>query len=192
MTIAHTFSPVDISSIAFWASTAVEREKTFKVLREHDPISWHPPAAGGILPVEEGDGFWAVVRHQDIRYVSNHPELFCSGRGVQMENHPAQVLEATQSFLAMDPPRHTKLRRLVSAAFTPRRLATIEQQIRDQAARIIDELLDTGDCDFVHHVSMRLADVDHLRDGRCARGQAVPRRRGRRSAGVPRRSRCPR
>jgi cytochrome P450 len=108
------------------------------------------------MPTEENDGYWAVVRHSDIKYVSMTTDLFCSGQGVQMENAPQVFLDATQSFLAMDAPRHTKLRRLVSAAFTPRRVARIEDQIASQASRIVDELLEVGACDFVRQVSMRL------------------------------------
>ncbi|MEU1994032.1 cytochrome P450 [Nocardia gamkensis] len=156
MTTTRSYSSLDVSASSFWAQTAVDREETFKLLRESEPISWQRPTDGGLLPVEENDGYWAVVRHQDIRFVSNSPDLFCSGKGVQLENIPEEFLEATQSFLAMDAPRHTKLRKLVSAAFTPRRIATIEEQIRNQATRIVDDLIATGDCDFVHQVSMRL------------------------------------
>ena len=56
----------------------------------------------------------------------------------------------------MDAPRHTLLRKLVSSAFTPRRVRHDRRADPAQAARIVDELLETGDCDFVHQVSMRL------------------------------------
>jgi cytochrome P450 len=153
---ARQFSATDVSSTAFWATTALEREQTFGYLRDNEPVTWQRPGGSGLMPTEENDGYWAVVRHSDIKYVSMTTDLFCSGQGVQMENAPQVFLDATQSFLAMDAPRHTKLRRLVSAAFTPRRVARIEDQIASQASRIVDELLEVGACDFVRQVSMRL------------------------------------
>ncbi|MGW1675376.1 cytochrome P450 [Streptomyces sp. NPDC002324] len=149
-------SDIDVSSVGFWTKTAAEREESFRKLRDEAPVTWHPPAEGGLLEPEEADGFWAVVRHEDIVKVSGMPETFRSGLGVMFETVPEEMLEATQSFLAMDAPRHTKLRRLVSAAFTPKRVAKIEQQIKNQAEQITDELIETGDCDFVQQVSMRL------------------------------------
>jgi cytochrome P450 len=150
------YSAIDVSATTFWASTAAEREESFAKLRADEPISWQPPSDGGLMPIEDDDGYWAITRHADITYVSHHPDVFCSGQGVQLENIPEMFLEATQSFLAMDAPRHTLLRKLVSAAFTPKRVRTIEAQIHSQATRIVDQLLETGDCDFVHNVSARL------------------------------------
>jgi cytochrome P450 len=155
-TLDRPYSATDVSATTFWAGTAAEREVSFAQLRAEEPISWQRPTDGGLMPIEDDDGYWAVVRHADIQHVSTRPEIFCSGQGVQLENVPEMFLEATQSFLAMDAPRHTLLRRLVSSAFTPRRVRTIEEQIRAQATRIVDELVETGDCDFVQHVSMRL------------------------------------
>ena len=66
------------------------------------------------------------------------------------------MLEASQSFLAMDAPRHTKLRALVSAAFTPRQIARIEDGIRVNAKRIVDESSATGAGDFVELFAKRL------------------------------------
>jgi len=156
MTTTRTFSDVNVSSNAFWGSTAGEREVSFRHLRDREPVSWQPPAEGGMMPSDDDDGYWAIVRHEDIGQVSTNPEIFCSGQGVQLENIPEMYLEPTQSFLALDAPRHTKLRKLVSSAFTPRRVATIDEAIRARSKRIVDDLLDTGDCDFVQHVSMRL------------------------------------
>ena len=81
----------------------------------------------------EGDGYWAIVRHADVRRISRDPATFCSGRGVLFGDAPPELLEATQSFLAMDAPRHTKLRGLVSSAFTPRQVKRIEDGIRASA-----------------------------------------------------------
>lgn len=149
------YDPVSVSPLSFWAGTAEQREEKFRILRDERPISWHPPVEGALMPPEQ-DGIWAVVRNEDIVRVSRDHETFSSAYGVQQEEVPAEILEAAESFLGMDPPRHTRLRRLVSAAFTPKRVAKIEEQIKDQARRMVDDLLDAGDCDFVSQVSKRL------------------------------------
>ena len=96
------------------------------------------------------------MRHEDIRRISRDPATFCSGEGVQFADAPPEMLEASQSFLAMDAPRHTKLRGLVSAAFTPRQIKRIEDGIRVSAKRIIAEAAPTGGGDFVDLIAKRL------------------------------------
>ncbi|MGH7746829.1 MAG: cytochrome P450 [Candidatus Dormibacteria bacterium] len=151
------YDEVDLSSMAFWSTTAVERERSFSVLRRERPLSWHPPLDNPLLPpAAPGEGYWAVVCHADVVAVSKDPQSYCSGRGVMYGDAPPELLEASQSFLAMDAPRHAKLRRLVASAFTPRRIATIDAQIRAQARAIVDDLAGIGGCDLVEHVSRRL------------------------------------
>jgi cytochrome P450 len=144
-----------VTSLDFWARSFEEREETFRHLRDHDPISWQPPMQGGIMP-SEAEGLWVVTRHEHIAEVSKSPERFCSGEGVQFEDVPQDLLEASHSFLGMDAPRHQQLRRLVSAAFTPKQVARIDDQIQSQAVRIVDGLLEAGEGDFVELVSKRL------------------------------------
>ncbi|WP_299573533.1 cytochrome P450 [uncultured Williamsia sp.] len=153
--VDRTFHPDSISPLSFWAASADEREATFARLRAEAPVSWHPPVEGGLM-LPEQPGVWAVARHADITYVSKHPELFTSGQGVMIEEVPEDMLEAAMSFLAMDGKRHTSLRRLVSAAFTPRRIAAIAEQIHRQAVSIVDDLLENPEGDFVSAVSKRL------------------------------------
>ncbi|MGA7054499.1 MAG: cytochrome P450, partial [Mycobacterium sp.] len=65
--------------------------------------------------------------------------------------------EGSQSFLAMDPPRHTKLRKVVSAAFTPRQVRRIEDSIKTNARAIVEELRGAGSgADFVDHCAKQL------------------------------------
>lgn len=151
----RSYDPVSISPLSFWAGTAEAREESFKILRDERPLSWHPPLAGALM-APEIDGIWVVTRHEDIAYVSKHPELFCSGKGVQSESVPEEMLEAAESFLGMDGVSHSSLRKLVSSVFTPRQVAKIQDQIKNQATRIVDELLKTKDGDFVEQVSKRL------------------------------------
>jgi cytochrome P450 len=122
------YSEIDISGKEFWEVTAEEREKTFARLREHEPVSWQRPVENAVVPDENDPGYWAVVKHADIVEVSRHPDLYVSGQGVLFDNLPYDFLELTQSFLAMDPPRHPKLRGLVSKAFTPKQIKRIEDQ----------------------------------------------------------------
>ena len=108
------------------------------------------------LPDQERMSYWAIVRYEDVRRISRDPETFCSGQGTQFADAPPEFLEASLSFLAMDAPRHTKLRGLVSAAFTPRQVARIEEGIRVNARRIVAEAAPSGGGDFVELIAKRL------------------------------------
>jgi len=147
---ARPYDPVDLSSRAFWSTTAADREKSFAVLRENRPVSWHPPVEDALMHDPEDRGYWAVTRHADIVAVSKDSETFLSGKGVLFENVPEELLEASQSFLAMDAPRHTMIRKVVHAAFTPRQVRRIEDSIKANAADIVAELRAAGSgADFV-------------------------------------------
>lgn len=145
------YDSVDLSSLAFWSQTAEQRERSFALLRAERPVSWHRPVEGRLLPGRDDTGFWAVVRHEDIVTVSRRSDLFASSAGVLLENIPEGVVEGSQSLLAMDPPRHTKIRRLVSGAFTPRHILGMRQGIEAHARRIVAELAHRPDgrADFI-------------------------------------------
>jgi hypothetical protein len=64
------FDPIDLSSKAFWSTTAADRETSFAELREKRPVSWHPPAEDSLMHDPEDRGYWAVTRHADVVTVS--------------------------------------------------------------------------------------------------------------------------
>lgn len=153
----RVYDTVDLSSRAFWSTTAADRERSYAVLRAERPVSWHPPVGDSMLNDPDDPGFWAVMSHADIVAVSRNNDVFLSGKGVQFENIPEEMLETTQSFLAMDPPRHTKLRKLATAAFTPRQIRRIEDSIKASATAIVGELKAAGSgADFVEYCAKEL------------------------------------
>ncbi len=154
---SRAYDTIDLSSRAFWSTTAAERERSFAVLRAERPVSWHPPVEDALMQDPDDRGYWAITRRTDIITVSRTNEVFLSGKGVIFENVPEELLEASQSFLAMDPPRHAKLRKLVSAAFTPRQVRRIEDSIKTNAKTIVEELRAAGSgVDFVDHCAKQL------------------------------------
>lgn len=154
MVATPEFDPVDISSARFWARPMRERDDAFAQLRGRGGLTYHRPVeAGGD---GDGPGFWAATRHADIVHVSRHPDEFCSGKGVGFTDIPEEYNEPFGSFLMTDAPRHTQLRRLVSRAFTPKQIATIEGQIRAQAHAIVADAVAKGSCELVQDLSMRL------------------------------------
>lgn len=120
------YDQADLSSRAFWSQTAAEREKTYAVLRAERPVTWHQPVEDMLMKDPNDQGFWAVVRHADLVEVTKRHEDFISGEGIVMESMPQELLDAGQGFIAMDPPRHTKIRRLLSSAFTPKQIRRID------------------------------------------------------------------
>jgi len=155
--VERDFDEVDVSTLAFWELGAQARDDRLAILREKRPVSWQRPAEGmATLPGRDDPGYWAVLRHADVVTVSRDPETYSSAQGFQIEDVPEEILEAAGSFLGMDHPRHTKLRRLVSTAFSPRRVRALEDKIAARAGRLVDDLLERGEGDFVEVVSKPL------------------------------------
>lgn len=154
VTPGHQYSALDITTRAFWSRPFAIRDETFAQLRAADGLTWHPPLPS-LFSIEEA-GFWALTRRADIVYASQHSELFTSTHGVALDPMPAEVQRIATFFLTMDPPEHTVYRRLISAAFTPRNIRRIEEQIQQNAVSVVDDLVGAGDVDFVTACSARL------------------------------------
>ncbi len=135
------YSDINISTKAFWYTTMDEREKTFAVLRKEQPITWQPPFEDGLIDEPEDYGYWAVTTHRHLVEVTRRPEDFLSSPSILLENLPVMVIDAAQSIIAMDPPRHSGLRKLLASAFTPKQMRRIEDQINANAAMVVDSLI---------------------------------------------------
>ena len=119
-------------------------------LRRHDPVSWQDEAAG--------PGFWVVTRYHDCVEVNRDWERFSSAtRGVLPMEMPEEELEAQRlMMLNMDPPLHTRYRRLVNKGFTPRMVRDLETSIHQATDAILDEVIEAGEADFVTQISAEL------------------------------------
>jgi len=122
----------------------------FALLRREAPVYWHAERAG--------PGFWALTRHDDVVHVSKRPDLFSSHRGgTNLFDASPEDLEVTRSLLInMDPPQHVKFRRLVRQGFTPNRVRLLLPRVRARAVRLVDALVEKGECDFVREVAAEL------------------------------------
>ena len=123
---------------------------TFARLRAEAPLYWHQDVAGG--------GFWVVTKYRDVWNISLDPATFSSERGTALLRvlPEEQVVAQREIMLNMDPPRHTKYRRLVNMAFSPKVLRRAEDHIRDLARQIVDNVAARGECDFVTEVAAEL------------------------------------
>jgi len=136
-------------------------------LRRAAPVAWVPETP--VLGWPAGPGFWLVLRHADVQSVLARPQLFSSARGATQIRDPAtpQALGyVRQMMLNMDPPDHSRLRRLLSRAFTRRAVSQLEHRIRGHARAICDRVFTgpRGECDFAKEVAadlplLTLADV---------------------------------
>jgi len=98
--------------------------------------------------------FWALSRHADVLAAFKDTERFSNDHGVSLEPESWGLhASAGTSFLALDPPRHTRLRALVSKGFTPRRVAELEQRIRAMTVDYLDPLVGAGRFDFVDELA---------------------------------------
>lgn len=153
--VERSFDPISISTLDFWRAPFDERDKTFAQLRQDRPVSWHPNMDFSYIE-QSTPGFWAVVGHQDIQDISRNPKVFSSAEGTMLGDTPDFLSLPSSSFLNMDDPRHARLRKLVSVAFTPKRIAQFEVRLAGRATEIVNELIDRGDCDFVQNVARQL------------------------------------
>jgi methyl-branched lipid omega-hydroxylase len=150
-----TIAGIDLSDTAFWGRPLTDRAAAFALLRAQKRPQFY--AEPEVPFAEVGPGYYALVRHADVLEASRHPDIFCSGHGAtNIVDLPAEFNEYFGSMINMDAPRHARLRRIVSRAFSPRMITKFEDDARRAAATIVDDLLVTGPCDFVPHVAARL------------------------------------
>jgi methyl-branched lipid omega-hydroxylase len=150
-----TAAEIDLSETEFWGLPLTERAAAFAVLRAQDrPVFFAEPE---VPFAEPGLGYYALVRHADVTEASRLPEVFCSSKGAtSIADLPVEFNEYFGSMINMDDPRHTRLRRIVSRAFSPRMIAKFEDDVRRAATTVVDDLLAKGPCDFVPNVAARL------------------------------------
>ncbi|MCX5046607.1 cytochrome P450 [Aldersonia sp. NBC_00410] len=122
----------------------------FETLRREAPVFRHLDAFG--------KPFWCVTRHEDIVTVNRDAETFSSWQGAVYidELAPEDLVGQQLMMLNMDPPQHTKLRKIVNKGFTPRRIAQLQEILARRAATIIDGVIERGECDFVVDVAAEL------------------------------------
>ena len=95
-------------------------------------------------------GFWALSRHADVLAAYKDTERFSSALGVSLEpTATGPHASKTMSFLAMDPPKHGRMRGIVSRAFTPRRVNDLEPHILELTRAHLELALERGSFDFV-------------------------------------------
>ncbi|MFI8455957.1 cytochrome P450 [Kitasatospora sp. NPDC085464] len=122
----------------------------FRELRASAPVCWVEEPAVGEWPA--GPGYWAVLRHADVKHVLRSPEDFSSYLGATQIRDPdsaADLAFARAMMLNQDPPDHSRLRRAVAAAFTPRALRELTAAIEARAAELVAAVRPLGETDFV-------------------------------------------
>lgn len=138
----------------FWSHGSAHRAEVFTRLRSELPVSFHTEM---IIPgLEQGPGFFALTKFEDIQHVSAHAEVFCSGMGTNIPDLPPAIAEFMGSIINMDAPKHTRVRKIVNKAFTPRRVEEISTDVRRKARAIIAKMAPLGECDFVEHLAAPL------------------------------------
>lgn len=121
---------------------------TFTRLRAEDPVSWWEE--------EQGSGFWAVTRYQDILAVSHNTRVFSSARGIRLEDMKEDELRARCTMMELDPPEHTNYRRIVQPPFTNKEVMAVENGIQLLAKAVVDDVFGKPEIDFVDQVARQL------------------------------------
>jgi cytochrome P450 len=117
----------------------------FAELRAHDPVHRYEGEAGEL---------WMITRHADVQAISKDPATFCSGRGVLLTDLTRPMLGT--SIITVDPPRHVRLRRLVSPSLSVRRVAELEDRVRAIAHDLLDAVDPTEVVDAVERLAVPL------------------------------------
>jgi len=128
----------------------------FTWLRANEPVFKHPEP--------DGPGFWVVTKHADVIQCNRDAGTFSSAAsrggvvGLEEPSMPQQDAENGEGrlMLFMDPPDHTRYRKLVNRGFTPRMIGQLEPHIRELTNNILDEALANDDCDFVVDIAAEL------------------------------------
>ncbi len=138
--------PVDLNDPQTFAAGIPQ--SAFAEMRANAGLTWSPAGRGS------NAGFWSVTRQVDLVEVSRDPGTYSSAVGhIQIYDIDEDALDARASMIDMDPPIHTRLRRLVSSAFTPRHVQRYQAAIRDRVRNALDQIQADGGGDWVSTVA---------------------------------------
>src|SRR3954453_21062801 len=148
-------SPTTDSTSALVDPVTYEQGPPFELLRRlraEAPVSWvEEPELHG---QPAGPGFWLVTRHGDVEQVLRDPATYSSWLGATQIRDAADLDWVRRMMLNMDPPDHSRLRRLLSRSFTPRAVAALTASIEATAAQLVARMLErNGRCDFAKDVA---------------------------------------
>jgi cholest-4-en-3-one 26-monooxygenase len=127
----------------------------FTFLRHEAPVYKHPEPDGG-------PGFWVITKYDDVVTVGRDADTYSSHQkrggviGLEGTVGDYEGFEGGELMLTMDPPEHTRRRKVVNRGFTPKQMRTLEPHVREMSSRIIDSVIDRGECDFVVDVAAEL------------------------------------
>ena len=124
----------------------------FTLLRREAPVWKHPRTEG--VAACGADAFWVVSTLADVVEISRDADRFRSFEGPRLAGWPPHA--RGQMLITMDPPAHTRMRKLIAAGFTPRMVAALDEQARVWARKIVDRALELGSFNFVHEVAYQL------------------------------------
>jgi cholest-4-en-3-one 26-monooxygenase len=125
----------------------------FRRLRDEDPVSRHDhPAWGG--------GYWVVTRHADVQQVSRDWNAFRNAPHPFVPETPGEFGDDDQGssllLISLDPPEHSKLRKIISSGFTPRRINDLADHVKNRVDAVIDSVADRRECDLVEDIALWL------------------------------------
>ncbi len=136
---------LDVDKLLFSPQSADDPTETYRVMRERCPIG--RGALGSY-----------VSRYEDVLWALRNPDVFSSD---------AEALSIGQENplipLQVDPPLHTKYRRVLNPAFTPGKIAELEPDVRVLVNQILDGFADRGRCDFHEEFATPLPSTIFLR-----------------------------
>jgi cholest-4-en-3-one 26-monooxygenase len=138
---------IDVGELEHWQEGPPH--ELFRRLRGECPVHWSE-----INEYPDEAGFWSVVTAADVHTVSRDWKTYSSERGGCMALTHAIPLELmTSMFIAMDPPKHDRLKALFQRGFTPKRIAMHEDEIRAITTRVLDRLDGRDSCDIVDDIA---------------------------------------
>lgn len=126
----------------------------YRALREHDPVSFQHSAYAGA----DDPGFWLLTRHADVHGALIDTASYSSYRGGTnlLNDPPDRLALGRMMLLNMDPPGHTRYRRLISRSFASRAVERLEPQVRTLCQQVIDRVAERDTCDFVADIASQV------------------------------------
>jgi len=150
---------LDLSDPAFWLLPRDQREGAFHALRQQPELLYCQEWVFPDSPFPPGPGYFSLVSHHDVWFASRNPQLFISGQGSNIQDLPIEMSEFFGSMIAMDDPKHFRLRSIVSRGFTPKEISRVEQYVHQKATELVDRVIEEhpdGECDFVTEIAAPL------------------------------------